>query len=115
MKKIIIGFSGLFVLAFVVILFVNGQTNTDKEKKASAEVTRECAPCPFASAHKALSDTETNQVAKCDPSKCKEMGCDPAGCKEGKFDPAKCKANCPVVNGGMKKCNPAGCMGSAKK
>jgi len=107
MKKIILGLSGLFVLAFVVILFVNAQGNPKEVKKVSTEMSKDCGACPSASAAVCATkaDTKTADVKKCDPAKC----------KEGKCDPATCKANCTAANGAMKKCDPAMCTGMAKK
>jgi hypothetical protein len=79
MKKIIIGLSGLVLISFVVILFVNAEISTKEVKKSTKECTMVSAKCA--------------STATCDSAKCKEMGCDPAKCKEGKCDPASCKAS----------------------
>ncbi|MCX6326609.1 MAG: hypothetical protein NT144_08195 [Bacteroidia bacterium] len=115
MKKIIIGLSGLLIVAFVVIIVANAQNSTQGAKKASTEMSKDCGKCPSASACGKMTEATAADVKKCDPAKCKEMGCDPAKCKEGKCDPAKCKANCANSKDGMKKCDPAMCKGFAKK
>jgi hypothetical protein len=98
MKKIIIGLSGMVVLAFAVILFVNAQNSTQGEKKAASEVSANCAKCPSATACTAMSGTKT---VACDPAKCKEGKCDMACCKDGKCDPATCKMNCAQAKSDM--------------
>lgn len=112
MKKVIIGLSGLAVLAFVVILFVNAQNGTPESKKASTEISKDCAKCPSAatctSMTEAKASTATATVA-CDPAKCKAANCDMTKCKEGKCDPATCKVNCADAKGDMKNCDPAKC------
>ena len=116
MKKVIIGLSGLVILAFAVILFVNAQSGPQEVKKAATEVSADCAKCPTAATCTKM--TETNGPATsasatttttCDPAKCKEAKCDMTKCKEGKCDPATCKANCTALTTGMKNCDPAKC------
>jgi hypothetical protein len=111
MKKIIIGLSGLVVLAFLTVLVVNAQDKDKKGTKAKSEVTHDCSKCPSAatcasstSAPEAAvaPDDTTKCKAKCDPAKCKEGKCDPAKCKEGKCDPATCKKECKSAQTGMK-------------
>lgn len=114
MKKVILGLSGILVIAFVVIMVANAQNNTQEVKKASTtEMSADCAKCPTAATCAKMTAAKASEVKTCDPAKCKEAGCDPAKCKEGKCDPATCKANCAVADG--KKCDPATCMGAAKK
>jgi hypothetical protein len=111
MKKVIIGLSGLVILAFVVILFTNAQTGTQEVKKPATEVSKDCAKCPTAATCASASGpkvTET-KAATCDPAKCKEAKCDMTKCKEGKCDPATCKTKCAEATGGMKNCDPAKC------
>lgn len=109
MKKVIIGLSGLVVLAFVVVLFVNAQNSTQEVKKVASEVSANCAKCPTASTCAQVGGTKT---AACDPAKCKEGKCDMTCCKDGKCDPAICKANCANTKGDMKNCDPAKCTTS---
>jgi hypothetical protein len=115
MRKIIIGLSGLLIVAFVIIKVANAQSTPQEVKKNTSEKKMDCGKCPSASACEKMKDAKTGEVVKCDPAKCKEMGCDPAKCKEGKCDPAKCKADCPNAKGGMKNCDPAKCDGMTKK
>jgi hypothetical protein len=102
MKKIIIGLSGIVLVAFFVILVANAQNSTQEVKKASTEMSKSCSKCPSASACAKMKETASSEAKTCDPAKCKEMGCDPAKCKEGKCDPATCKAKC--TNAEVKKC-----------
>jgi hypothetical protein len=96
MKKVIIGLSGLVVLAFVVVLFVNAQNSTPEAKKAASEVSANCAKCPTASTCTQMGETKT-------------AACDPAKCKEAKCDPATCKVNCPAKSGEVATSAPAAC------
>jgi hypothetical protein len=113
MKKVILGLSGIVLVAFVVIMVANAQSSTQEGKKASTEMSKGCGKCPSAATCAAKGDVVTADAVKCDPAKCKEMGCDPAKCKEGKCDPATCKAKCAAAEG--KKCDPAKCPGMATK
>jgi hypothetical protein len=115
MRKIIIGLSGLLIVAFVVIKVANAQTIPQEVQKNPTEKKMDCGKCPSAVACAKMTDTKTGEVKKCDPAKCKEMGCDPAKCKEGKCDSTKCKTKCAEANGEIKKCDPAKCKGMDKK
>jgi hypothetical protein len=106
MKKVIIGVSGLVILAFVVILFTNAQSSTQEVKKATTEVSKDCAKCPSAATCTKMTETK---AAACDMTKCKDAKCDMTKCKEGKCDPATCKTNCKDAKGDMKNCDPAKC------
>jgi len=108
MKKIIIGLSGIFIAAMIIILFVNAQNSNLEGKKNQTEISKDCGNCPAASSCPKMVDGK-----KCDPAKCKEAGCDLAKCKEGKCDASACKATC--AQGEPKKCGPASCNGCAKK
>lgn len=90
MKKIIIGFSSLIVLIFLIIFAVNAQDNDKAVKKAQSEVSKDCSS------------------SSCDPAKCASLECDKAKCKEGKCDPVKCKSNCKDASC-EKKCEPVKC------
>jgi hypothetical protein len=115
MKKVILGLSGILVVAFVVIMVANAQNNTQQVKKtpATTEMSAACGKCPSAATCAKMSTTSTTEAKACDPAVCKAAGCDPAKCKEGKCDPATCKAGIASADG--KKCDPAACMGAAKK
>ena len=93
MKKIIIGFSSLVVLIFLIIFAVNAQNNDKEVKKAQSEVSKDCSQ---------------NSTSACDPAKCASLECDKAKCKEGKCDPVKCKSNCKDASC-EKKCEPVKC------
>jgi hypothetical protein len=99
MKKVIIGLSGLVILLFVVILFINAQNNSQEVKKTGTEISAKCGKCPSASTCIKTGDTKT---AKCDPAKCKEAGCDKAKSKEGKCDQTAGKMNCCAAKGETK-------------
>jgi cytoskeletal protein RodZ len=116
MKKVIIGLSGLVILAFVVILFTNAQATKQEVKKATTEVSKDCAKCPTASTCTKMNEAKgpsANTTAitpvACDPAKCKDAKCDMTKCKEGKCDPATCKAKCEAAKGDMKSCDMSKC------
>jgi hypothetical protein len=111
MKKIIISISSVVLIAFIVVFVVSAQSGQQSAKKGPAVEKTDCSKCPSATAGcKSMETAKTDDVKKCDPAKCKEMGCDPAKCKEGKCDPATCK------NAGneTKKCDMANCAMSKK-
>ena len=119
MKKVIIGLSGLVVLAFVVILFTNAQTSTKAKDKPGTEISKDCANCPSAAT---CTEAKTAEAAACDMTKC-EGKCDPAKCatckdaakcKEGKCDPATC-ATCKDKKCEVKTTEAAGCAGCPSK
>jgi hypothetical protein len=114
MKKIIIGLTGIVLVAFVVVMMVNAQEKPKEAKKAATEVSKDCGKCPSAAACAKMGEAKTAEAKTCDPAKCKEMGCDPAKCKEGKCDPATCKATCTGATGDAKACDPATCKGHMK-
>lgn len=106
MKKVIIGVSGLLVLAFIVILTVGAQSkDTDKQKTVAQ---KECSKCSSSAActGQQVSDAKT----ACDPATCKEGKCDPEKCKEGKCDPEKCSGKCKETATASAKCDPATCI-----
>jgi hypothetical protein len=109
MRKIIIGLSGLLIVAFVAVKIVNAQETPQEVKKNTTEQKMDCGKCPEAKACTAGAEAKA-----CDPAKCKEMGCDPAKCKEGKCDPAKCKAKCDGAKGEKKNCDSAKSTGTEK-
>lgn len=94
MKKAIIGLSGLVILSFVVILFINAQNNSQEVKKTKTEISACCAKS--ASAKECTKTAETKAVV-CDPAKCKEAGCDMSKCKEAKCDPKTCSKNSSAI------------------
>jgi hypothetical protein len=77
MKKIIIGLSGIIIVAFVVIMVANAQNNTQEAKKPASEVSADCAKCPSAAACATMADT-------CASANGKVMECDPAACPMAK-------------------------------
>ena len=85
MKKLIIGLSSLFILAIVVLLFVNAGVSSNEGKKAATETCASGTPCPDSSA------CTMSEKATCDKAKCKEMGCDEEKCKSGKCDSSTCQ------------------------
>ena len=103
MKKVIIGLSGLVILAFVVILFTNAQNSKQEVKKAATEISKDCAKCPSASSCTKMSEAKgpSASTAAITPA-----ACDPAKCKG---DPATCKTKCAAATGDMKSCDMAKC------
>jgi len=117
MKKALLGISGLLILGFVTILFVNAQSKPQEVKKAATEASTGCGACPSATAAACTTkpETKTAELKKCDPAKCKEMGCDPAKCAEGKCDPATCKAHMADATAAKASGTTACCAAMAKK
>lgn len=105
MRKFIIGLSGLFLVAFVVIKVANAQTLQQETKKNATEQKMDCGKCPSSEtcAHKA--DSKTADGKKCDPARC----------KEGKCGMANCKGKCSDTKGDMKGCDTTKCSKSVKK
>jgi hypothetical protein len=124
MKKVIIGLSGLVILAVAVILFTNARTSNQVAKKTATEVAKDCGKCPSAATcpgaaaakvsgpNTAGAVTTEAKTMNCDPAKCKAAGCDMTKCKEGKCDPATCKATAEAKTE-MKAC-PATCPMASK-
>lgn len=108
MKKKIIGFSGLLVVALLAFMVVNAQASDKKDKKskkAKTEVTHDCSKCPSAATcTSAAASPSADVVAACDTTKCKKDGkCDPAKCKEGKCEKTgDCKKECKGASAEMK-------------
>ncbi len=96
-KKVIIGLTGLIVLAFFVIIAVNAQKNDKGVTKSGTEVSQNILPC--ASNTKGSCCTGS-KIANCCSAKSSGMNCDVANCKASKCDPTKCK---------VENCNPATC------
>ncbi len=90
MKKIIIGFSSLIVLIFLIIFAVNAQDNDKEVKKAQSEVSEDCSS------------------SSCDPAKCASMQCDKTKCKEEISVPVSCETKCKDASHEMK-CEPVKC------
>jgi hypothetical protein len=114
MKKVIIGLSGIVILAVVVILFTNSRTTPQDTKKPATEMSKDCGKCPSAATCTKMTETKGPSITAtaattCDPAKCKAAGCDMTKCKEGKCDPATCKAKCAESKTEMKDCDPAKC------
>lgn len=91
MKKVLISFGTLLIVAFVLVSFVNA-TETDKDKKAKVEVKKVDASTPCS----AKCNLSAEEKAACNPAACAsvtEKKCDPATCKGTKCDPATCTAH----------------------
>lgn len=114
MKKALISFVTLVLLASVTILFINaaGSDKERKNRKANTEMEKDCGKCIPAVSCKM--SAESKKVS-CDPVKCKEMNCDK---KEAKCNPANCPKHGEVATTEMKGCcgakSEAGCTGSEK-
>jgi hypothetical protein len=49
MKKVIIGLSGIVLVAFIVVMVANASTGDPKDsKKATTEMSKDCSKCPSA-------------------------------------------------------------------
>ncbi len=97
MKKIIIGLSGIVLVALVVVLFTNASVGDPKDsKKAQTEVSKDCGKCPSAAKCAGASEAKT---------------CDHA--KAGEATAAKSCAGCPSAE--AKKCEEAKPCCASKK
>lgn len=68
MKRIIIGLSGIILVAFIVVLVANASTGEPKEtKKAATEMTKDCSKCPSAAscAEKTATCAKTADAKPC--------------------------------------------------
>ncbi len=96
MKKLLIIIGSLFIMAFVVVLFVNATESKKDTKKANSEVNQTEAAMPCSAT---CNNSTGDKPATCDPAACtadKGGKCDPATCtahKDGKCDPATCPAH----------------------
>jgi hypothetical protein len=126
MKKVIIGLSGVLILAVAILLFTNARISDRVSKKAKTEVAKGCGKCP-ATTECAMVTEKPEAVANatgsgsvgcknmaCDQAKCKAAGCDMTKCKEGKCDPATCKSACAEGKGNMMSCDQAKCPMASK-
>jgi hypothetical protein len=95
MKKIIIGLSGILIVAFIVIKVANAQSSTQEVKKSETEMSKDCGKCPSASTCGHVKDAKTAEAKECDPAKC----------AEGKTESAACKTKCAGANAEGKKCD----------
>lgn len=66
MRKIIIGLSGIVLVAFVVVLVANASTSDPKDtKKATTEVSKDCGKCPSKAECADKADTKTAEAKPC--------------------------------------------------
>jgi hypothetical protein len=90
MKKIIIGLSGIVLVALVVVLFTNATSGNPKDtKKAQTEVSKDCGKCPAAAS---CAKSEAKTEAKACPNAteaCKTKACPAATAEAKKCDEAK--------------------------
>jgi hypothetical protein len=91
MKKILIGFAGFLIMAFVILLFINAGEKKQGTNKVKTELKAEAAkgPCMMECNH-----MKVNAVKPCASAKCQLMVCDPEKCGKSVCDPANCQANC---------------------
>ena len=104
MKKVLISFGSVLILAFVMVLFVSANTSSpDKDKKVKNQVKKEqvATHCSSTCNHSATCD----KCTACDPAKCKEKGCTH---EVGSCDPKTCKKH--VEKG----CKEGTCSGTCK-
>lgn len=100
MKKVIIGLSGIILVAFIVVLVANASTGDPKEtKKATTELSKDCAKCPAAA----------NCADKAETKKCCETKT-----AESKPCAASCKTPC-SASADAKKCDEARPCCASKK
>jgi len=66
MKKVIIGLSGIVLVAFIVVMVANASTGDPKDaKKATTEVSKDCGKCPSAAACADKADAKTTEAKPC--------------------------------------------------
>ncbi|HAM10359.1 MAG: hypothetical protein A2X05_12825 [Bacteroidetes bacterium GWE2_41_25] len=69
MRKIIIGLSGIVLVAFIVVLVANASTGDPKDaKKAITEVSKDCGKCPSAAACADKAEAKTAEAKPCSAS-----------------------------------------------
>jgi hypothetical protein len=99
MKKVIIGLSGIVLAAFIVVLVSSAYTSDPKEtKKATTEVSKDCAKCPYAA----------KCADKADKKCCEGKTADAKPCAES------CKNKC-TASADAKKCDEAKPCCASKK
>jgi len=87
MKKVILALSGILIAAFVIVMVANASTGTQEVKKATTEVSKDCAKCPSAAA--CAKKEVTTADASAAAAKCNET----AACKD-KAAGAACDKKC---------------------
>lgn len=66
MRKIIIGLSGIVLVAFIVVLVANASTGDPKDsKKATTEMSKDCSKCPSAAVCAEKADAKTAEAKPC--------------------------------------------------
>jgi len=66
MKKIIIGLTGILLVAFVVVMTANASSGDPKDtKKATTEVSKDCSKCPSAAACAEKAEPKTAEAKPC--------------------------------------------------
>jgi hypothetical protein len=94
MKKVIIGLTGMALLALVVILFVNAKSGKAETKKATTEVAAKCAGCKDAATcpeMKGATATTETKASCCDSTKTETAKME--ACPSAK---AGCETTCPM-------------------
>jgi len=94
MKKVIIGLTGMVLIAVVVILFVNAKSSKEETKKATTEVASKCGACPSASTcteMKGATATTETKAACCESAKTETAKTE--ACPSAK---AGCETACPM-------------------
>jgi hypothetical protein len=112
MKKLLIGFAGVIMLVFVVILFVNARESTQEVKKAQTEAKKDATngSCMMQSNH-----CTGTKAQSCNPANCKGTNCDPEKCKNANCDHTNYKGNCEKAGTETKSCDPANCPDHTKE
>jgi len=93
MKKVIIGLSGMVIIAVVVILFVNAQSSKAESTKPATEVASKCAACPSASTCTEMKQTTT--ASCCDSTKT-AAACETAKTEACAAAKPGCETACPM-------------------
>lgn len=98
MKKVIVGLSGMVLIAVVVILFVNAQSGKAETKKATTEVAGKCGGCKDAATCTDAKGTVATTEAKapcCESAKTTAAGetAKTEACPSAK---AGCETSCPM-------------------
>ena len=72
MKKVLIGLSGLVIIALVIILFTNAKNSTPEAKKPATELSSGCPGCPSVSAAACETKAEIKkaEAKTCEPAMC---------------------------------------------
>ena len=111
MKRILLGITGVIMLAFVAILFVNAGENTPVVHNPQTEVKMDAA---IGSCMMQCINKKDTKGQSCHPSNCKGTNCDPEKCKNAGCDHFNSIGNCAKACPEVKSCDPAKCTRHTK-